>query len=91
MPLALTACRRQRFTMLHAMAQHQTPWQPHEVSSTGGPLENLNQPDIKDEVLPSQRMIGVESHLRLCERRDDDGDRRSIRPGHLELLTEFGL
>jgi hypothetical protein len=91
MQLALTAYQRQRFTMLHAMAKHQTPWQPHEVSSTGGLLDNLNQPDIEDEVWPSQQMIGVESHLRLCDRRDDDGNSRSIRPGHLELLTEFGL
>jgi transposase len=31
--VALTACRHTRWTMLHAMLQHRTPWQPQEVQN----------------------------------------------------------
>ena len=54
-------------------------------------LGNLNEHDIEDEVSASQRMIGVEGHLCLCDGRDYYGDLRPIRPGHLQLLAEFGL
>jgi transposase len=30
--VALTACMRTLLTILNAMVQHQTPWQPQEVS-----------------------------------------------------------
>jgi transposase len=31
--VALTACRRQRLTILHALVKHHTPWQHQEVPS----------------------------------------------------------
>jgi transposase len=31
--VALTACMRKFLTMLNAMLQHRTPWQPQEVQS----------------------------------------------------------
>jgi transposase len=30
--VALTACMRQRLTILNAMVKHHTPWQPQEVA-----------------------------------------------------------